>query len=142
MLLFRRHDPDPDGPHWSLFLAKRKPRERQPAAPNVSPAGAHRATQHARAPAPHHVTDPNSTLKHWPAASSRFPRSHFDRASGVPTEKVGRAAIRGHTSPEVLTLQDGRSPFLIMARGPAPWTRKLSSPSRLRKKTRGLELIW
>jgi hypothetical protein len=48
MLLFRRHDPDPDGPHWSLFLAKRKPRERQPAAPNVSPAGAHRATQHAR----------------------------------------------------------------------------------------------
>jgi hypothetical protein len=32
VLLFRRHNPDPDGPHWSLFVTERThPQERLPA---------------------------------------------------------------------------------------------------------------
>ncbi len=40
VLLFRRHNPDPDGPHWSLFLAERKPREQQQPSPKPRGQGA------------------------------------------------------------------------------------------------------
>ena len=32
VVAFRRHNPDPDGPHWTVFVAERQPRQQpQPA---------------------------------------------------------------------------------------------------------------
>jgi hypothetical protein len=48
VLLFRRHNPDPDGPHWSLFVTERSPQRQERAAP----AGSIRATKGRRTSRP------------------------------------------------------------------------------------------